>query len=82
MAENKSRFVLVCQQAFAFARSARCRPSPPPVSSSSDIVAPADAQAAAGHRHRSPPAHRVVSSAPVKSHVRTVPLGGAASGAA
>src|SRR5690349_10966786 len=81
MAENKSRYVLVCQQALVFASVAAVGLSAVGVVELR-IVGPGDPAAsstATGGRHAASDT-AIVSSAPVKSHVRTVPLGGSASG--
>jgi hypothetical protein len=78
MAENKSRYVLVCQQAFAFATVAAVGLSAAGVVELR-IVAPGDANASTATRHVRAADTAMVSSGPVRSHVRTVPLGGAAS---
>jgi hypothetical protein len=79
MAENKSRYVLVCQQALVFASVAAVGLSAAGVVELK-IVAPSDSAAIAGGRHLAADETAMVSSAPVTSHVRTVPLGGSASG--
>ncbi len=79
MAENKSRYVLVCQQALAFATVAAVG-IPAAGVVELRIVGPGDAAASAGGRHHAAADTAMVSSGPVKSHVRTVPLGGSASG--
>src|SRR5690242_13254563 len=82
MAENKSRYVLVCQQALVFASVAAVGLSAVGVVELR-IVAPSDSAAGAagaGGRHVVAAETAMVSSAPVKSHVRTVPLGGSAVG--
>jgi hypothetical protein len=77
MAENKSRYVLVCQQAFALATVAAVGISAVGVVELR-IVAPGDTSASTTHRVRAVDT-AMVSSGPVRPHVRTVPLGGAAS---
>ena len=79
MAERKRRYVLLCQQAFAFATVAAVGISAAGVVEL-HIVAPGDADAAAGPRRAVADTPALVSSAPVAPHVRTVPLGGSASG--
>lgn len=79
MAENRSRFVLLCQQSLAFGLVAALA-APAATTVSLDIVAPpraGRAVAADVGAGSSSPTRAWVSSGPVRTEVRTVPLTGA-----
>ena len=81
MAENKSRYVLVCQQALAFATVAAVGLSAAGVVELRIVKPGEPAGATVPVARGAGDATALVSSAPVAPHVRTVPLGGSASGA-